>query len=163
VTHTSIEHRHTNKPGKHPKPMHNTQRNQHTHPIVCAGEGRLSDQLLGGGGLPGLLLFAKTHRPSLTEVPPSPPQTPKPPNSTHTSHCQPAMETQAVDWCIEEAEGQEEVESRVLGELKVMLPPDAATGGLPEMVLRPLRMGENRVGACVDDERGGVVWVIGSI
>ncbi len=61
------------------------------------------------------------------------------------------METQAVDWCIEEAaehaeeQGQHEEEESVVGELKVMIPPGG--GAAAVTLLRPLRKGENRVGA----------------
>lgn len=71
------------------------------------------------------------------------------------------METQAVDWCLEaaaeEESAQQQGEGAVVGELKVELPGDASTGGLPTTLLCPLRMGENRVGAYASGLEG-VDW-----
>lgn len=60
------------------------------------------------------------------------------------------METQAVDWCLEAAAEEDSApqqgEGVVVGELKVELPGDESTGGMPSMQLCPLKLGENRVG-----------------
>lgn len=63
------------------------------------------------------------------------------------------METQTVDWLVNEAEkaqeGQEQGAAPILAELNVLLH-DPETGA-PTPVIRPLRLGENRIGA----------WVVG--
>lgn len=62
------------------------------------------------------------------------------------------METQAVDWCIAEADEEQQGQQQegaapvVAGELKVLLHPEM--GGAPTTVVRRLHMGENRVGEC---------------
>lgn len=61
------------------------------------------------------------------------------------------METQAVDWLIDEADQaqqaqEQEAAAPIVAELKVLLPDPESGGGAPIPVVRPLRLGVNRVG-----------------
>lgn len=86
-----------------------------------------------------------------------------PRNGTPPADRQP-METQVVDWLIDEADmaqqaaQEQEAAAPVVAELKVLLPDPESGDGAPIPMVRPLRLGVNRVGRfCVFVASNGLI------